>query len=78
MNKLELIKIHLALYQVKEFLEQNQIACDLSKYSALNISPTHVHKSRKEHRKAILLLGKAISEALKKEHIQLIPEKALA
>jgi hypothetical protein len=80
MNKVELIKTHLALFQVKQFLEQNQIACDFSKYIALNISPMHVHKSRKQHRKAILLLGKAISEALTKyrENSPPIAEKAIA
>ncbi len=64
MNKLELIKIHLILFQVKQFLEQNHVVCNFNKYDALNVSPMHVHKSRKEHRKAILLLGKAISKGL--------------
>lgn len=65
MNKREMIRIHLALAQVKLFLEEH-MGMSFCEYDELQINPFHAHKSRKEHRKAILILCSEISSALSK------------
>jgi hypothetical protein len=72
MNKREMIRIHFALAQVKLFLEEQMdilgIAdeLDFREYDELNISPVHIHRSRREHRKAILTLSSEIIAAVSK------------
>jgi hypothetical protein len=57
MKKEELIHLHMLLAQFKKYCEEEGLNCDFSKYNNLNISPFQVHRSKKEHKQAIFVLG---------------------
>lgn len=63
MNKEELIQLHTFMVLVKNFLEQRGKG-EFPKYDSLHINPTHVHKSKYEHKNAIFVLGKEILSAI--------------
>ena len=66
MHKEEIVLLHLALFHVKRLLEQAGIANGHFKmYDELGVQPVHIHKSKADHKKAILLLCKGISEIFK-------------
>ena len=57
MKKEELVHLHMLLAQFKKYCEENGLDCDFSKYERLDISPFQVHRSKEEHKHAILVLG---------------------
>ena len=58
--------LHLALFQVKRFLENAGVANGhFREYDELGVHPVHIHKSKADHKKAIMLLCKGISEIFK-------------
>jgi len=57
MKKEELIHLHMLLVQVKKYCEENGLDCDFTKYNELGISPFQVHRSKEEHKQAVLVLG---------------------
>lgn len=66
MQKEELLVLHLALFHVKKILEDAGIANGHFKtYESLGISPVQVNRNKSEHKKAVLLLCKGISEVFK-------------
>ena len=69
MHKEEMVLLHLALFNVKRFFESAGIANGHFKlYDELGLNPVHIHKSKAEHRRAILLLCKGIYEIFKDKH----------
>jgi len=86
MQKEELIYIHSVLAQVKRHIEAGRADADFSGYVALHISPSHVHRSKNDHKRAIFILGEEISRAIdtgttpagKRLETSGIREKALA
>jgi hypothetical protein len=69
MHKEEMVLLHLALFNVKRFFENAGLANGHFKlYDELGVQPVHIHKSKAEHKKAILLLCKGISEIFKERH----------
>ncbi len=64
MHKDELLQLHSLLCQVKRFFEDadtgNIEAFD--DYDNLEVSPQHIHKSKTDHKRAVFLLGKGLSE----------------
>ncbi|MCS7119000.1 MAG: UPF0058 family protein [Archaeoglobaceae archaeon] len=72
MQKEEVLILHLVLFHVKRILEDAGVANGHFKaYENLGVSPAQVSKSKSEHKKAVLLLCKGISEVLKTNY----PEK---
>jgi len=66
MHKEEIVLLHLTLFHVKRLFEQAGIANGHFKiYDELDIQPVHIHKSKADHKKAILLLCRGISEIFK-------------
>ncbi|MFN3384562.1 MAG: UPF0058 family protein [Archaeoglobaceae archaeon] len=66
MQKEELLVLHLVLFHIKKILEDAGVANGHFKaYESLGISPVQVNKSKSEHKKAVLLLCKGISEIFK-------------
>lgn len=63
MNKEELIQLHTLMVLVKDFLEKRGQG-EFSKYNSLNISPTHIHRNKYEHKNAIFILGKEIVSSI--------------
>lgn len=72
MQKEEVLVLHLVLFNIKRILENAGVANGHFKaYEALGISPVQVNRSKADHKKAVLLLCKGISEVLKNTN----PEK---
>ncbi len=66
MHKEELVLLHLTLFHMKRFFEEAGIANGHFKdYEALGVQPVHIHKSKAEHKKAIIALCKALSDIFK-------------
>ncbi|KZX11805.1 UPF0058 family protein [Methanobrevibacter curvatus] len=75
MYKDEMIQIHQFLVYVLKYLENNQdIEFSCKKYISLNISPHHIHKTKAEHKQAIFVLSNTISEVVRKENVDAIPD----
>jgi len=64
MHKDELLQLHSLLCQVKRFFEDANLplTTEFGEYENLNVSPQHIHKSKTDHKKAVFLLGKGLSE----------------
>ncbi len=71
MKKEEIIHLHMLLAQLKEFCEQNGLACDFVRYESLGISPFQVHRSKEEHKQAIFVLLSEIVSAMTRKNSQL-------
>ncbi len=88
MHKEELVLLHLTLFYIKRFFEEVGIANGhFREYDKLGIKPVHIHKSKAEHKKAVFLLCRGISDIFKtvdtellinnpkvKEYLDSIPE----
>ncbi|MBN1455762.1 MAG: UPF0058 family protein [Methanomicrobia archaeon] len=64
MRKEELVHIHILLVQFKNYCEENGLVSDLTKYTALKISPFEMHRSKEEHKRAIMILCTELVAAL--------------
>ena len=64
MHKDELLQLHSLLCQVKRFFHDAKIATGdvFEEYDELEVSPQHIHKSKTDHKRAVFLLGKGLSE----------------
>jgi hypothetical protein len=64
MHKDELLQLHSLLCQVKRFFEDAELAAieAFEDYDQLEVSPQHIHKSKTDHKRAVFLLGKGMSE----------------
>ncbi|MCD6493176.1 MAG: UPF0058 family protein [Archaeoglobaceae archaeon] len=66
MHKEEIVLLHLTLFHIKRLFEQAGIANGHFKlYDNLDVQPVHIHKSKADHKKAILMLCKGITEVFK-------------
>ena len=75
MYKDERIQLHQFLVYVLKFLaEDDQIRNDCSEYITLKISPHHIHKTKAEHKHAIFVLCKIISQVIAEKEDNSIPE----
>ena len=66
MQKDELIQLHTFLFQVRNHLGQicKNNDCEFVDYENLDITPSQVHKSKREHTLAVFTLSKGIAEIL--------------
>jgi hypothetical protein len=86
MQKEELIYIHSVLAQVKRHIAAESANADFSGYDALHIQPSHVHRSKNDHKRAIFTLGEEIARAIssgqardnRRPDLSVIRERALA
>jgi hypothetical protein len=86
MQKEELIYIHSVMAQVKRHIEAENANADFTGYDALHIQPSHVHRSKNDHKRAIFTLGEEIARSIGPAQVQgsrrpdlsVIREKALA
>lgn len=70
MHKDELLQLHSLLHQMKRFFEESglPLAGEFREYESLSVSPQHIHKSKTDHRRAVFLLGKGLSEIVMQGH----------
>lgn len=66
MHKDELLQLHSLLCQVRKFFGQADLgdASVFAEYEDLSVSPQHIHKSKTDHKRAVFLLGKGLSEVV--------------
>ncbi len=65
MYKDELIHLHRLLIYLMKFLIENGVSKSFfDDYTALNISPHHIHRTKAEHKYAIFVLAWRISNVL--------------
>lgn len=66
MHKDELLQLHSLLCQVKRYFEDANLPLngEFGEYESINVSPQHIHKSKTDHKKAVFLLGKGLSEVV--------------
>ncbi len=70
-----MIQLHQFLVYVLKYLaEDDQIRNDCSEYITLKISPHHIHKTKAEHKHAIFVLCKIISQVIAEKEDNCIPE----
>src|ERR1051325_3811800 len=64
MHKDELLQLHSLLCQMKRYFEDSGLPLrgEFSEYDSLAVSPQHIHKSKTDHKRAVFLLGKGLSQ----------------
>jgi hypothetical protein len=64
MHKDELLQLHSLLCQMKRFFDENGMDTEggFQEYDELQVSPQHIHKSKTDHKKAVFLLGKGLTD----------------
>ncbi|HIH03960.1 MAG TPA: hypothetical protein HA263_08970 [Methanoregulaceae archaeon] len=61
MQKEELLHLHMLMVHIKKFYETTTgESIDTSRYVGLEVSPVHIHKNKKSHKEALLILGEEI------------------
>jgi hypothetical protein len=82
MHKDELLQLHSLLCQVKRYFEDANVplASEFGEYDNLNVSPQHIHKSKTDHKRAVFLLGKGLSEVAmlgNRDHMERLRDRFL-
>ncbi len=61
MQKEELLHLHMLMIHIKKYYEGiTHDEIPTSRYRSLAISPVHIHKDKKAHKEALLVLGDEI------------------
>ena len=70
-----MIQLHQFLVYVLKYLDTNDEAKKYCEdYLALNISPHHIHRTKAEHKHAIFVLCKIISQVINANDPESLPE----
>ena len=66
MHKDELLELHEQMVIIKDnFADREEVTDGLfEKYEGLDVDPSHVHKSKSEHKHAVFVLGNALASAM--------------
>ena len=69
MHKDELLELHEQMVTIMEhFRAQETVDGSLfDPYDELDVDPSHVHKSKSEHKHAVFVLGNALAEAMSED-----------
>jgi len=69
MHKDELLELHEQMVIIMEnFSDREGVDGDLfEQYHQLDIDPSHVHKSKSEHKHAVFVLGNALATAMSED-----------
>ncbi|WIV66315.1 UPF0058 family protein [Natrialbaceae archaeon AArc-T1-2] len=69
MHKDELLELHEELVVIMEyFAEREEVDEELFEpYRELEVDPSHVHKSKSEHKHAVFVLGNALASAMSED-----------
>lgn len=82
MHKDELLQLHSLLCQVKRYFEDANVPLtnEFGEYDNLNVSPQHIHKSKTDHKRAVFLLSKGLSEVVmlgNRDHMERLRDRFL-
>ena len=67
MHKDELLELHSQLVTIKDYFETqvDSVGADtFDEYYGLDVEPSHVHKSKSEHKHAVFVLGNSLAKAM--------------
>ena len=69
MHKDELLELHKEMVTIMEhFKEQDNVEDGLFEpYRQLSVDPSHVHKSKSEHKHAVFVLGNALASTMSED-----------
>jgi len=69
MHKDELLELHEDMVDIKDqFIEFEGISEEsFAAYEQLDVDPSHVHKSKSEHKHAVFVLGNALASAMSED-----------
>ena len=69
MHKEELLELHEQMVTIMEyFRSQESVDEDVFEpYEQLGVDPSHVHKSKSEHKHAVFVLGNALANVMSKD-----------
>jgi hypothetical protein len=64
MHKDEILQLHSMLCQMKRYFEAAglPLTSEFAEYDAFGVLPQHLHRSKTDHRQAMMLLSKGLSE----------------
>ncbi|WP_152040837.1 UPF0058 family protein [Salinigranum salinum] len=66
MHKDELLELHEQLVVIKDHFKRREEVPEglFDEYEGLSVDPSHVHKSKSEHKHAVFVLGSALASAM--------------
>ncbi len=69
MHKDELLELHEQLVTIMEYFEDREEVEEglFDPYHELDVDPSHVHKSKSEHKHAVFVLGNALAGAMSED-----------
>ena len=69
MHKDELLELHEQMVLIKEYFQAREDVPTgtFAEYDSLDVEPSHVHKSKSEHKHAVFVLGNALAEAMSED-----------
>ena len=69
MHKDELLELHDQLIVIKRYFEDREDVEPevFEAYEMLDVRPSHVHKSKSEHKHAVFVLGNALADAMSED-----------
>ncbi|MFB6129350.1 MAG: UPF0058 family protein [Salinigranum sp.] len=69
MHKDELLELHEEMVKIKENFQAREEVPDglFEPYEQLGVDPSHVHKSKSEHKHAVFVLGNALASAMSED-----------
>ena len=71
MQKEELLHLHMLMVHIKKYFETSTgEVVDTSRYIGLEVSPVHIHKNKKSHKEALLVLGEEIVGSMRDQKRQ--------
>jgi hypothetical protein len=65
MHKEELIELHQIFYDIKGYFESTNPDLKFPQYTALNIRPDQINRSKLEHKYAIFILNSELASSMK-------------
>ncbi|MFC4246592.1 UPF0058 family protein [Natribaculum luteum] len=69
MHKDELLELHEELVVIMEYFAEREDVDEglFEPYRKLEVDPSHVHKSKSEHKHAVFVLGNALASAMSED-----------
>ena len=69
MHKDELLELHSQMVTIMEYFKRQEGVDEglFEPYEQLDVDPSHVHKSKSEHKHAVFVLGNALASAMSED-----------
>jgi len=69
MHKEELLELHEQMVAIMNYFRSQESVDDsiFDPYESLSVDPSHVHKSKSEHKHAVFVLGNALATAMSED-----------